>query len=274
MIKMAQIIGAAFGILIILTPARIFTVFNPFYQIWSIIVIIYIFGVLIKISIHKEKDSWLIVLGATAFLLATLNDVIFLSIWKNDNGPMLLKILFRTGNLSSVGQLIFSFANSLLLAKKFSDSLEQKEIIAVKLTEVNSNLDKIVLHRTEALVQSNGKIEQQKLELERVNRQLQELSLKDSLTELWNRRKYDETINLEWNRCLRHQRPIALIFLDIDYFKVYNDYYGHLAGDECLTKIGQTIKNSLSRSTDMAARYGGEEFPWYLEHCPWPRFTM
>jgi diguanylate cyclase (GGDEF)-like protein len=178
----------------------------------------------------------------------------------NDNGSAFLKTLFRTGNLSSVGQFIFAFANSLLLAKKFFDALEQEEIITVKLTEVNTNLDKIVLHRTEELVESNEKIEQQKLELEKVNRQLQKLSLKDPLTKLWNRRKYDETINLEWNRCLRHQRPIALILLDIDYFKGYNDYYGHLAGDECLTKIGQTIKNSLSRSTDMAARYGGEEF--------------
>ncbi len=260
MIKMAQIIGAAFGILIIFTPARIFSVANPLYQIWTIIAIIYIFGVLIKISIHKEKDSWLIILGASAFLLTTLNDIIFLSIWMNDNGSAFLKTLFRTGNLSSVGQFIFAFANSLLLAKKFSDTLEQEEIITVKLTEVNTNLDKIVLYRTEALVESNEKIEQQKLELEKANRQLQKLSLKDPLTKLWNRRKYDETINLEWNRCLRHQRPIALVLLDIDYFKEYNDYYGHSAGDECLTKIGQTIKNSLSRSTDMAARYGGEEF--------------
>lgn len=76
---------------------------------------------------------------------------------------------------------------------------------------------------------TNEKIEQQKLELENVNRQLQELSLKDPLTKLWNRRKYDETINLEWNRCLRYQRPIALILLDIDYFKKYNDFYGHIA---------------------------------------------
>ncbi|NLF43576.1 MAG: diguanylate cyclase, partial [Bacteroidales bacterium] len=260
MIKMAQIIGAAFGILIILTPARIFTVANPLYQLWTIIVIIYVFGALIKIAIHKEKDSWLIIFGASAFLLSTINDIVFLSIWMNDEGPSFLRALFRTGNLSSVGLFIFAFANSLLLAKRFSDSLEQEEIITVKLTEVNTNLDKIVSHRTKALVESNEKIEQQKHELEKVNRQLQKLSLKDHLTQLWNRRKYDETINSEWNRCLRYQRPIALMLLDIDYFKEYNDFYGHLAGDECLTKIGQTIKNSLSRSTDMAARYGGEEF--------------
>lgn len=259
-IRLAQIVGAAFGILVLLTPARIFTVANPLYQIWTITMIIYVLAVLIKISIRKEKGSWLIAIGALVLLLTSLNDIIFLSIWMNDNGPSFLKALFRAGNLSSVGQFIFAFTNSLLLAKKFSYSLEQEEVMTAKLTEINTNLDELVLQRTKALAESTEEIELQKLELEKVNRQLQKLSLKDPLTKLWNRRKYDETINLEWNRCLRHQRPIALVLLDIDYFKEYNDYYGHLAGDQCLTKIGQTIKNLLSRSTDMAARYGGEEF--------------
>lgn len=258
--KLAQIIGAAFGLLIILSPARIFTFVNPIYQIWTIIAVIYLFSGLIKIAVHKEKGGWLIVSGATAFILTSVNDIVFLSIWLNDKGPSFFRALFRTGNLSSAGLFIFAFTNSLLLAKSFSDSLEQEEIITLKLTEVNANLDKIVLHRTEALVESNKKIEQQKLDLEKANRQLQKLSLKDPLTKLWNRRKYDETINVEWNRCLRHQRPIALLLMDIDYFKEYNDYHGHMAGDECLIKIGRAIKNSLLRSTDVAVRYGGEEF--------------
>lgn len=259
-VKLAKIMGAVFGLLIILTPARIFTVVNPVYQIWSVIVIIYIFVVLLKIFSHKEKDSWLIVLGASALLFTTLNDIVFNNIWMNDNEFSILRSLFKTGNLSSVGQLIFASANALLLAKKFSNSLEQEEIITAELTEINTNLDTIVLQRTVALVESNEKIEQQKLELEKANQQLQKLTLKDSLTDLWNRRKYDETINLEWSRCLRYQRPIALILIDIDCFKEYNDCYGHLTGDECLAKVGQSIKNSLQRATDMAARYGGEEF--------------
>jgi len=124
------------------------------YQIWSIIVIIYTFGVLFKISVHKEKDSWFIVLGASALLLTIINDITFLSTWMNDNGPAFLRSLLRTGNLSSVGQLIFAFTNSLLLAKKFSYSLEQEEIATAKLTEMNKNLDKIVMHRTEALIET------------------------------------------------------------------------------------------------------------------------
>ena len=260
MIKAAQIIGAVFGILVMLTPARIFTIFNPIYQVWTIIIILYLFATLIRIAFHKEEDSLLIMLGATALLLTTVNDIVFLSIWMNDKGPTFLRAIFRAGNLSSVGQFVFAFTNSLLLAKRFSAALEQEEVITKELTEVNKNLDQIVLQRTEALVQTNQKVEQQKLELEKMNRQLWKLSLKDPLTKLWNRRKYDDYIKLEWNRCLRHQRSIALLLLDIDYFKEYNDYHGHLDGDVCLTKIGRVMKDSLMRSTDMAFRYGGEEF--------------
>lgn len=259
-IRIAQLIGLAFGILVLLTPARIFTVFNCLYQIFTVIVITYVFAKLIKISLHREKGSWLIIIGALALLLTSLNDIIFLSIWMNDNEAIFLKTLFRIGNLSSVGQFIFAFTNSLLLAKKFSYSLEQEEVMTAKLTEINANLDGLVLQRTKALTESVEKIEQQKLELKRINRELMQISLKDPLTGVWNRRKYDETIKLEWYRCLRYQRPIALILLDVDYFKQFNDFYGHMAGDECLIKIGETLKNTLSRSNGMATRYGGEEF--------------
>jgi diguanylate cyclase (GGDEF)-like protein len=259
-IKTAKYMGAAFGLLVLLTQARVFTVVNPLYQVWTIIVIIYVLAMLIKISIHNEKGSSLITIGALALLLTSLNDIIFLSIWMNDYEPSFLKDIFRIGNLSSAGQFIFAFTNSLLLAKKFSSSLEQEEVMTAKLTEINLNLDELVSQRTKALEDSVEKIKLQKLELKKVNRELLQRSLKDPLTCVWNRRKYDETIKLEWLRCLRYQRPIALILLDIDYFKQLNDTYGHVAGDECLVKIGETLKSSLSRSTDMVARYGGEEF--------------
>lgn len=260
MVSMAQVLWVIFGSLIIFTPASIFTIANPVYQVWATVVIGYLFLTLLKIFINKEKDSWLIAIGASVFLLATLNDIIYLNVWMSDRGPLFLKTLFKTDNLVSPGQLIFAFTNSTLIAKKFSDSLEQKESMTAKLTEMNENLDKIVFVRTQALLESNKKIEKQKHELEMINTQLKKLSLRDPLTKIWNRRKYDETILLEWNRCLRYQRPIALIILDIDNFKNYNDYYGHQAGDECLFKIGKTLSDSLTRSTDMVARYGGEEF--------------
>ncbi len=89
---------------------------------------------------------------------------------------------------------------------------------------------------------------------------LDALSRQDGLTGLANRRHLDESMNHEWNRALRQQQPLALMIIDVDFFKFYNDKLGHLAGDECLRKIGQLISSLAKRSGELAARYGGEEF--------------
>lgn len=89
---------------------------------------------------------------------------------------------------------------------------------------------------------------------------LENLSTIDGLTNIANRRKFDETIKSEWNRHKRFDSTITLLLLDVDYFKLYNDFYGHQAGDECLKKIGKVLLNYSKRAGDLAARYGGEEF--------------
>lgn len=259
-VKIVLGIGIAFGSLVLLTPAKTFTFFNPLYQIFALIVIVYIIFTFIRLFFRKEKDIGLIFGGALALLLTSLYDIIFLSIWMNDHASPLLRAVFRTGNLSSVGQLIFVFANALVLAQKFSIALEQEEVMTAKLKEINLNLDELVIQRTEDLDESIKKIEYQKLELENANQALQLLSLKDPLTELWNRRHYDDTLQMEWNRGLRHKTPISLMILDIDYFKNYNDCYGHKAGDECLIKVAQATKSHFKRVSDLVVRYGGEEF--------------
>lgn len=243
-----------------LTPARIFTTFNSIYQIFSFIVIVYLVFVFIKIILQKEKSIGLIIVGALTLILTSLNDMVFLSIWMNDRGSTFLRSIFKTGNLSSVGQLIFVFANSLVLAQKFSIALEQEEVMTAQLKEINLNLDKLVIKRTEALEESRKKIVYQKIELEKANIFLQLLSLRDPLTNLWNRRHYDDTINVEWKRCLRNKVPISLMMVDIDHFKSYNDSYGHMAGDECLIKVAEVIKSCFNGASDLVARYGGEEF--------------
>lgn len=92
------------------------------------------------------------------------------------------------------------------------------------------------------------------------NRELSELATQDGLTQICNRRRFDEYLDHEWRRLLRSQAPLSLILLDIDLFKQYNDTYGHLAGDQCLQQVAQTLKQSVQRATDLVARYGGEEF--------------
>jgi len=96
--------------------------------------------------------------------------------------------------------------------------------------------------------------------LEEANKKLQYLANIDGLTQIANRRSFDETLNREWCRATREQQPLSLILCDVDYFKAYNDYYGHLQGDECLIQVAQAISQVVRRPADLVARYGGEEF--------------
>jgi diguanylate cyclase (GGDEF)-like protein len=102
------------------------------------------------------------------------------------------------------------------------------------------------------------------IELKRARDRLTELATTDGLTEIANRRRYDEVLEREVLRHRRSRAPLTLIMLDIDHFKLYNDTYGHLRGDDCLRAIASTIRASLWRAADLAARYGGEEFACIL----------
>ncbi len=95
---------------------------------------------------------------------------------------------------------------------------------------------------------------------EKVNEKLKILSVIDGLTQIPNRRRFDEYLELEWKRHYRVKDNISVVLCDIDFFKLYNDNYGHQAGDDCLKKVARAIKNCATRATDLTARYGGEEF--------------
>ncbi len=97
-------------------------------------------------------------------------------------------------------------------------------------------------------------------ERKRLTEELRVLSELDGLTGIANRRIFDDTLEREWLRAKRGQTPLALIMIDVDHFKNYNDSYGHQAGDECLKMVSKEIQRLAKRSNDLAARYGGEEF--------------
>jgi len=99
-------------------------------------------------------------------------------------------------------------------------------------------------------------------------RLLNELAERDGLTGLYNRRIFDEFMRRTWRQSRREQVPVQIIFIDIDYFKIYNDLYGHQAGDDCLKKVAQTIARCAKRPFDFCARYGGEEFVLVLYGPP------
>ncbi len=96
--------------------------------------------------------------------------------------------------------------------------------------------------------------------LEQSNAELKKLTCLDGLTGIANRRRLDEFLRLECLRSARDDTPLSLILIDIDFFKPYNDHYGHLAGDECLRRVARGLDEAVQRASDLIARYGGEEF--------------
>lgn len=104
--------------------------------------------------------------------------------------------------------------------------------------------------------------------LNRANQELTELSERDSLTRLYNRRTFEERCKAYWRQANRSRSPISVLLIDIDHFKAYNDTYGHLAGDECIKQVATAIAQSTNRPGDMVARYGGEEFVVLLANTP------
>jgi diguanylate cyclase (GGDEF)-like protein/PAS domain S-box-containing protein len=114
-----------------------------------------------------------------------------------------------------------------------------------------------------AAVASFTDITQQRLAQEMLKHQAEQNHLRaitDGLTQVANRRCFDERLQFEWQRSLREQQSLSLILIDIDYFKLYNDHYGHQAGDHCLIEVAQTAEKQIKRPADLFARYGGEEF--------------
>jgi diguanylate cyclase (GGDEF)-like protein/PAS domain S-box-containing protein len=97
-------------------------------------------------------------------------------------------------------------------------------------------------------------------QLANLRKELEEMSYKDGLTGVANRRMFDSVLELEWSNARRSRQPLSLIMLDIDHFKEFNDHYGHVQGDECLIRVAKVLSTAATRSRDFIARFGGEEF--------------
>lgn len=200
----------------------------------------------------------------------------------------------------SQNQMIGASVKSLIPEHNYIGHLEAVKFLMddnINIRQVNNELETDGLHRNGKLIplelsiskvvtqqglqytgivrditerkQHEAELSQAYSELQLAHEQLEEQNRRDALTGLANRRHLDETLELEWKRTERQpDNPLSLILCDIDYFKKYNDTYGHLEGDECLRQVAQAIKKSFTRQVDLPARYGGEEFMVILPNTP------
>lgn len=139
--------------------------------------------------------------------------------------------------------------------------------IAIERALMYLSLEDKVIARTKELELKNRQLQHEiseriraQQDLNNLNQHLAQIARIDSLTQVSNRRSFDEYLEMEWRRMRRLQAPLSLVLCDIDFFKLYNDRYGHPAGDNCLKQIATAINQKIRRSGDLLARYGGEEF--------------
>jgi diguanylate cyclase (GGDEF)-like protein len=128
------------------------------------------------------------------------------------------------------------------------------------LADYSHELEHAVHQRTAELAKEVQERQRAQEQLLLANQELHRLANVDGLTQVSNRRSFDQKLTTEWRRLQRAQKPLSLILFDVDFFKRYNDEYGHQAGDDCLVRLAQAVAQVVNRSADMVARYGGEEF--------------
>ncbi|MDJ0659406.1 MAG: diguanylate cyclase [Crocosphaera sp.] len=132
--------------------------------------------------------------------------------------------------------------------------------LATSMNQLIQWIDEHITELEEARKTLEKRVEQRTIELQQALKKLKALVNLDGLTQIFNRRYFDEVLYREWQRGRRENSQISLILCDVDYFKIYNETYGHLGGDSCLQKVAQEIRRQVKRPSDVVARYGGEEF--------------
>jgi diguanylate cyclase (GGDEF)-like protein/PAS domain S-box-containing protein len=188
-----------------------------------------------------------------------------LEVFQRDGYVRNFELLFKKIDGATVCGAIFIqpiiFKNEPALAGAIYDITDRKRAEEERIRFIQEREAKnAALRLNEQLQQEIQERQRAEAALAKANQKLSRLATLDGLTQLANRRRFDEYIYTEWRRAAREQLPLSLILCDIDYFKRYNDTYGHQAGDDCLRQIARAMNRAVRRSADLVARYGGEEF--------------
>lgn len=169
-----------------------------------------------------------------------------------------IPIIFMTA-LSQTSVIVKGFE---LGAVDYITKPTQQEIVLARVT-THLTIQKLQSSLQQQNLQLQKEIQQRhqaEAALQNANEELQRLATLDGLTQVANRRRFDEYINKVWQILVREQLPLSLLMCDVDFFKRYNDSKGHQAGDKCLYQVAQTMKHTVKRPADLVSRYGGEEF--------------
>ncbi len=205
---------------------------------------------------------------AAFFLLLSSKAIAIEHISAGEGSYLWLAIGFVLGGIIA---FMFSLSRISNGKKEYIKLTEQLEVSIIETKETERALNSLAKEQQKNQDLLEERVQERTLELnialqelEEANQELERKNIMDELTGLHNRRCYDQKILAEYRRSKRNLTPLSLVIIDIDYFKLVNDKYGHLAGDQCLIWLSAHIKNCLKRSSDLAFRYGGEEFCFIL----------
>ena len=231
---------------IILSP-RLAIIQRYFYYFMAP-VSIFVLHIIIKLSILYDGDY------ADFVTYHLMTAIILMAFGLRFVLPLFIVVLLSSAGLSIVYATYHGIS---INYSKFSNYYIVYSLVVMALAAISEWHERIAFLQSLLLTHQTE-------ELKHLNDELDHIAHEDALTGIANRRSFDEVSRKEWDRGLRDQQPLTLLLLDVDFFKKYNDFYGHGEGDRCLHHIGQALKASIMRTSDVAARYGGEEFALLL----------
>ncbi|MBB6452609.1 diguanylate cyclase (GGDEF)-like protein [Salirhabdus euzebyi] len=232
------VISGVFSLIVIFTPITIFTSTITLFYPYTVALAFYVLFIFLKAYFKEKPGSFTLTLCAM-FLASTA----FYDLY-------LYRLDLNTGDYVSFGLFVFVIGLGLVNSQLLANSYMKIESMHSFLQQWNNELEKTIEERTE--------------ELKNANKRLEQLSFKDGLTDIPNRRYFDEVLHKEWEKGIKSNQALSLLLIDIDFFKLFNDNYGHLTGDECLKLVAKMLDESMTERATVA-RYGGEEFAVILQ---------
>jgi diguanylate cyclase (GGDEF)-like protein len=229
---------------------------------YLLVIVLLAYGLVIILGTYKSTKHYL---DTREDLSLCISMILMVAILVNDYLANYLP--FSIPYMTATGMILFFLIQGTALSQQFGLLLtraeaigEENRALADELTIMNESLESIVAERTEALTLKKRELEISNTKLKNVNKHLENLSFIDELTKIPNRRMFFNEVDKGFMKTQRQKGSMVVLVIDIDHFKRYNDFYGHVKGDWCLFNIAQTIEDISNDLGFLAARYGGEEF--------------